>query len=254
MTVETVIERAQKSVQQERDSLDAEIDAFERFEDRVAEVSPVQHSTQQVITTVGTQSGSVSSTGGCEAVRTAFAETIAPHTERDALLEAIRDELTESIATALAQTTAAPLSPRLKRGILDESRRRKRERQVQSQAIERETAYLADVSETVTGITSWILSLDSPTLLDSDYSTLRTHHETLATHRETCTEYARDRQSFLRESTSDSGTIGLRHRNLVQYLYTDLDVAYPVLSAVTRLDSACEECQRLVRDHLTRRV
>ena len=79
-------------------------------------------------------------------------------------------------------------------------------------------------------------------------------HEQLSTHRDQCEERLLARQETIQTTTSQDAQIGLKHRSLVTYLYQAFPVSYPVLSTLTRLNALLADCQRIVRDHLTRRV
>ncbi|MWV38311.1 hypothetical protein GRS80_00535 [Natrialba sp. INN-245] len=46
----------------------------------------------------------------------------------------------------------------------------------------------------------------------------------------------------------------LSRHELGGFLYSDLSVSYPVLAAITALYRCCLDRQRVVRDHLVRRV
>lgn len=262
MSVSTAIDAAQDRVRGEQAAMEAKVEAIDSFIDRVADLPPASTptTTQGVVSTAGAQHRtSASTTGGCEAVRTAFAETIRPHSvadvdESEPLLETIRNELSDTLAVALAPPSNTPFSEPLKRGILREAGHRRTEMEVARRALDRELAFLEDASVTVDEITGWIATVNETPLLELGFDALRSRHETLATHRERCGELAADRQSFLRKTTGQAVETRLRYRNLIPYLYREFPTEYPVLVTVSRLDTTCRECQRTVRNHLTRRV
>lgn len=205
----------------------------------------------------------LSGSGGCEAVRTAFAETVHPHTaasgESDAstsqpLTAVIRGELTESIAIALAPASSVPFSPELKRGILTEARHRQSELDVLCRALDRESASLDAAADTVGSVSSWIAAADETSLSGLGFDALRYRHETLAAHRERCDDAVADRQFTLASTTAVDADAGLRHRDLVGNVYEGLSVDHPVLATLVRLDDACRTCQQAVRAHLVRRA
>lgn len=98
------------------------------------------------------------------------------------------------------------------------------------------------------------LDADETPLTDLGFGQLQRRHETLGRHRDRCEELTGRRQEFLREITNQGAEAGIRHRNLVPYLYQDFPVDHPLLATVARLDDACTECQRAVRRYLIRRV
>lgn len=264
--IRTHIDDARDRVAAEQEALDAKITAVETFVDRVEAITPdstaaTQATASQGIATAtatGLQTGG-SQTEGCANVREAFAETIRPHSVADIeasepLLETISAELTDSIAVGLAPTANTPLSPGLKRAVISEAESRQTEIEVMCQTLDSEANLLAEAAETVEEITAWIADADETPLSELDFEELRERHERLEGHRERCADLATDRQIFLRETTSEGVETGIRHEHIIPQLYEDFPVEYPVLSTASRLEGLCRDCQRAVRDHLTRRV
>jgi len=261
MTVTTHIDRARTRVRTEQDAVARKREAFETFADRVAALStdPTPSATPGITATAGpTPPRESGGTDRCHTVRTAFAETIRPHSVVDAddsepLLVTIRTEFTDAIAVALAPTTDASFTAELKEAVLAETRVRRAEAEMLARALDHERTRLDDAADAVDRITAWIADADETPLLDLGFDALRARHETLSTHRERCQELAETRQAFLRDTTGGT-RVEIGHRKLVPYLYDDFPVDHPVLSTVARLDAACAACQRNVRDHLVRRV
>jgi hypothetical protein len=270
MTVTTYVDEARTRVRAEQEAVDAKIDAIEAFRDRVADVpteptpsvptEPTPSSSTGATTSAGTAVRAESSSEDrCRAVRRAFAETVYPHSDTDgdeteSLLAAIREEFTDAIAVALAPTTGTSFSPDLKRMLLSEANARQTEAVVLRRTLSREQTQVAEVSEAVEEITDWIVETDQTPLLQHDFATLRQRHQTLATHRDQCETLLVRRQEFLQQTTNEGVDVGIRHRSLLPYLYEDFPVDHPVLSTLVRLEEACRECQRAIRDHLVRRV
>jgi len=270
MSQTTYIDAAQDRVEAERAAAEAKRAGMESFVDRVADLS-TDSSPAGASGVAGTgglaRRTEASGTGGCESVRTAFAETVHPHAvadrdpgrESDAsasqpLTATIRQELTESIAVALAPASSVPFSPGLKQGILAEAHCRRSELDVLCRAVERESESLKAAADTVTTVSSWIAAADETPLTELGFDALQRRHEALATHRDRCDEAVADRQSVLASTTAVDAEAGLRHRDLVGSIYDGLAVDHPVLVTLTRLDDACRECQRSVRSHLVRRA
>jgi len=258
MTVTTFIDRAQRRVENEQSAVSAKRDAFDRFRDRVSSLPTAPATPAGGMTaTVGTQlQNSRTGDDQCRAVRTAFRETIRPHScdGDESLLETIRNEFTDQIAVALASTTETGFSSELKGAILSETENRATETRAMSRALDTETAHLESAGETVDEITAWLAEKNERPLTEFGFDALQQRHETLAAHRERCDELAQDRQTLLQGTTSQNLDAGIRHSQLVSYLYREFPVDNPVVATTVRLDELCASAQRTVRDHLVRRA
>jgi hypothetical protein len=263
--ISTHIDDAQERVDAEQDALDAKMDAVETFIDRVGEISPDSAATAQATTTQGLATATATrvqtgtTTEGCTLVREAFAETIRPHSVADIddsepLLATVKAELTDSIAVALAANSNTPLSPGLKRAIVSEAESRRTEIEVMCRTLDSEATLLEEAAESVDEITSWLVEADETPLSEIGFEALQQRHERLAGYREQCEQLAARRQTFLRETTNEAAETGVRHEHIIPQLYEDFPVEYPVLSTASRLEELCQDCQRSVLDHLTRRV
>ena len=262
MTATTHIESAQSRVRAEREAVEGKREAIETFVERVATLStdPAPSAAAGVTATAGPRRhGDPTAADRCRTVRTAFAETIRPHSVDDTdgaepLLSTIRTELTDDIAVALAPTTDVSFSAELKGVVVAEARARRVEAEALVAALDRERSALDDAAATVADVTEWLADADGTPLTDLGFDALRARHETLAAHRDRCRGLAERRQAFLDESTASRSRAGISHRTLVPYLYEDFPVGHPVLSTVASLDATCLNCQRVVRDHLVRRA
>jgi hypothetical protein len=257
--VRTHVDRARDHARAERRALAAKRDAFATFVDRVERLAPESPSPPASTASGGLVRDTAATPDRCAAVRTAFAETIRPHSVADVdgdepLLETVRQELSEPIAVALAPATEASFSPALKRAVLAEATGRRTENDVMRRAVDRETTELDAAAEVVDRVTGWIATADETPLTELGFETLRARHETLARHRERCDDLAARRQSFLDGATGEGPDASVGHRRLVAFLYQSFPVDHPVLATVVRLDDACAECQRAVRRHLVRRA
>lgn len=253
----TYIDNAHTRAQAEQDTLERKLDAITAFVDRVERRTATQtSSSSKLTTTAGTLSGTPASTEpDCRAVRTAFAETIQPHTdETDSVLAGIQTTFSEAVAAALAPTTDASFSPELKGMVLSAATKRRTETGVMRRALAKESKRLNTAGERVDEITSWIADADETPLTALNFEQLRTRHDTLTRHREQCDSVAHMRQAFLQETTSKNAEFGIRHCSLIPSLYEDFPVDHPVLATATRLDSICATCQRAVRTQLVQRV
>jgi hypothetical protein len=262
MAIETHVDRALVRVGSEREALDAKLDAYDAFVDQVEDLAVESRSTapRGVVTTTGTGLHAGGSTNGqCRAVRTAFAETIRPHSvddveEAEPLLATIGQELTESIAVALAPTTDTGFTDELKRTVLSEVDARRTETKVISRALEREASQLTAAGDTVDTIVEWLVEADETPLTDLGFDALERRHRTLERFRAQCDDRAAQRQAFFQQSTNQRLEAGVQHTEFVEYLYQGFPTTHPVLVTLARLDATCATCQRAVRDHLVRRV
>jgi len=272
MTVRTHVRDAHERVERKQEHVEAKLAGFEQFEQALRELSGSSGNddrtarTDAARTTHATDGGVAAaptlgrtSQGDDRAcrVRTLFAETVHPHCGRDdepvSVLASVRDELGEELALVLAPTTGG-ITPELERGLLSATARRRAELAAVDCALDVEAESLDAASEEIEVITDWLVRAEDTALTQLGFESLRERHETLACHRETCDRLARERQETLRGTTSHDAAAGVGHRPLVESLYGDSPVSYPVLSSVTRLDALCADCQRVVRDHLVRRV
>jgi hypothetical protein len=261
MPVPTHVDQARTRVQAEQDLVAEKIDAFDSFIGRVADLSPdpTPSSAGMVATTGARFHADQVADDHCRTVRTAFAETVRPHSVADvdgseSLLETMRETLTDTIALALTPATEASFTPELKQMVISKTRARQAEAAALHEALGREGMHLADVGATVDDITAWIVEADETPLTNLDFDALKRRHETLASHRDRCETLVHRRQQFLGETTNNGIDAGVRHERLIPNLYQDLPVNYPVLATVAKLDAICDECQRTVRDHMVRRA
>lgn len=261
MSIDTYVQRARRHVRSEREAASAKREAFDAFVDEVRDVATASANASSAgVTTAGVQRrGTSANESRCRAVRTAFAETVRPHSVDDldgdeSLLETIRAEFTEPIAVALAPTTAAAFTDDLRERVVAEARARRTETAAFERALDREADQLDEAAETVDEVVGWLVDADETPLTDLGFDALARRHERLAARRARCEEVAERRQAFLEATTSNGAEAGVRHRQLLAYLYDDFAVDHPVLATVADLDATCMECQRAVRDHLTRRT
>lgn len=262
MAINTYIKQAHTRVQDEQEAVDELLEAYETFICRVRTLQPAQ--TQPPTAGITTAGGAIQlstntpATDRCQTVRTVFAETIRPHSVAsidgtESLLETIRAEFTGEIAVALAPTTDVSFSPELKRMLLAEAGARRSEAASLREALGREEAHLDEAATSVDAVITWIANSDETPLTDLGFEALKRRHETLSSHVDCCEEVAHNRQDFLQATTSSGGDTGVPHRNVMPYLYQDFSVDHPVLATAATLTETCQECQRAVRDHLTRR-
>ncbi|WP_226482273.1 DUF7260 family protein [Natrinema amylolyticum] len=265
----TAVHRALECIDEEREAVTKRGEAFETFAQRVRDVPverPAAGRTRQataatptaMATTVQSQRSAPSTTADrCVTVREAFAEIVRPHSIADRegdepLTETMAAELSEDIAVALASETG--WTPALKRAVLEEIETRQREVEVVKETLRNERETVEDAIDELDEILAWLQRTADESLLQCDFETLREKHDRLATYRDRLETLTADRQAQFTRSTNRYGPGGTRYRTLVESVYSDCSVRYPLLSSATRLYGICGDCQRTVRAHLSRRV
>lgn len=257
MTVETHLNRAREHVESERANVADKHDAFGSFAERVSDLSAGGPQVEQVgqAVTGGISARSVAhGTDQREQVRSAFAETVGQYTGADSVLASLQQELGGEVALALAPTTNASFTPQLQQQLLSRITAREQELVVTDSALKRELDSVDSHLETANSVVTWLVETDETPLSELGFSALRTRHERLDEFRQVCIERTESRQELLAATTSQSGQVGVSHRSLVESLYEDFPVDYPMLTTTSRLLDVCDEAQQAVRAHLVRRV
>jgi hypothetical protein len=262
------VERAEA----ERERIERKVAAFEAFAERVSEVSadagqqaggvgrsgpagstPAGGSLAGSAVTAGTTaSGTRATDDAAETVREAFAETVLPYADADTLSEAMADELSAELATALSPA-AGGFTPGLKAQLLSRVEARTKECGLLADAIGTERDRIRAVADELDAATDWLAEADETPLLQLGFEELRERHDRLAEFRETYDRLADERQSAVR-GTQNDGLTGIRESELLDHLYADFEDDHPVLADLARLDDALADCQRAVRKHLCARV
>jgi hypothetical protein len=103
-------------------------------------------------------------------------------------------------------------------------------------------------------VVEWVETAAETPLPQLGFDALAERHRRLAAFRERCDDVVADRQSLLGTTTGRELEAGVRHGAVVEFVYADFPVEYPVLSTVARVADTCADCQRAVRDHLVRRA
>jgi hypothetical protein len=269
MSVRTHVRRARDRVGHERDHLTEKRAALDEFERTVRDLSvDLQHDTgtgpggpagDATVASAPAARCTQQATDGCRSVRDAFAETVRPYSVDDVetpepLFETMRAELTDDLAVALAPESSGRFTPMTKRALLSAVAERKRELAVMDRALAAEAESLRSAADETATVVEWLVEANETPLSGLGFTELRTRHDELSSHRTRCADLCRDRQTFLTGATSRDADVGITHRSLVEYAYSELSVSYPVLQTATRLIEICAECQHAVRDHLVRRV
>ncbi|MCY4732242.1 hypothetical protein KY092_16940 [Natronomonas gomsonensis] len=240
--------------------------AFERFDAEVRALDPASlpnggggvPATGEVTPAAPTvQQGPA--TAEAEEVRSLFEETVRPYSvadleESEPLTATMSEELGEGIAAVLDPSTPGQFTAEVQQSIHSAVEQRQAELRAMERALDIERESLGESLERLEGTCEWLDAADERPLSVLGFEALRERHERLETHRNRCETVATDRQAVLDRTTSEGAKTGLTHRSLVAYLSQERSTTFPELSAAARLDAICTECQRTVRDHLTRRA
>lgn len=261
MTVETRVSQALERARAERETVERKRDAVEEFADRVDGVAPrTRPAADNFAASGATLTARSPGTDGCQAVRDAFDATVGPHGTVDVAdggttLDRLAAEFNEEVACALSPaTTGMPFTASLKRAVLAAADARRDELGALSAALDREEASLVAARTDLDGVVTWLSRADETRLVELDFDALAARHDRLDEFEARCEAVATDRQEFLDGATNVGATIGVENRSVVESLYDDFRVDYPVLATTARLADLCRSCRRAVRDHLTRRV
>lgn len=241
----TYVDRARTRVERERAVVAEKRDAYDRFRTRL-ESTHSQPRSEGIGETLVSSGASAS-----RPIREAFVETIAPVCEDRPRAELLAAELGEEIACAL--TTDGP-TPALQRAVRAEVDQRSDELAAMDRALDAEADSLERAGEALDPIRNWLLEENETSLSDCGFEALSERHARIAAFRTDCDDLVADRQTHLDRTTGAGGRAGLRHRDLIGYLYDGLPVGHPVLVTAVCMDDLCGECQRTLRDHLVRQV
>ncbi|WP_251342993.1 DUF7260 family protein [Haloplanus halophilus] len=255
MTVETHVPAARERVADEREAVRAKLAAYDDFVDRVRDVSTGGTGGEAPSSVGTTLAATTRQRGGCAAVREAFDTTVRGVDgvdDDESVFETLAAELGEEIAVALAPTTGSALTPQYREQVIEAATDRRWQLRTMATALEREAAALDAASEAFAALREWLIEADETPLTALGFDDLRERHARLGDHIDRCEAQARERQAFLDGSTSEHAKVGLGHRCLVSFLYSDLPVEYPVLDGVATAVATCKRCRRNVRAQLTR--
>lgn len=260
MSVDNHVRDALERVTEERAHVAGKATRFQKFQVAVRDVEATTESrpgggpmADGGVTVTGYCGGS--SSGRCEQVRSQFEELVGPILDsQPSMTETLREEFCDEIALALSPQSETRFTPGVKRAVLTAAGNRHQELRTLEKALERERESLENAAEQIEEMTSWLARADQTPLLELDFEQLSDRHERLAEFRDRCQTIARERQETLGCTTSYEGSAGIEQQGVCGYLYEDFPTVHPVLSTTTRLEELCGDCQRAVRDHLTRRV
>lgn len=266
MPVDEALDDAAVVLDREREHVRRKRAAYESFRDAVRSVPP---SPADLAPTARADGGTAALPGttatpspasdgdGCGRVREAFADTVAAcadDLDPGAPARALRVELGDEVGVALGTDAPGQFTPELKAAVLSETAQRRSELVATERALDREAESLSSARETLGGVHDRIRSLDETPLSPLGFDALRDRLEALADLRARGERVAEARQTVLAGTTSETATVDVHHRQMVEYLYAGLAATYPVLAAVAATATTLEDCERTVRAHLARRA
>lgn len=232
---------ARRAVASERRRVVAERDAFEAFENRVADLSVVTLSTTAPVLNDHRGDGP-----SLKRVRSAYEETVmsVPHYDAeydDDVAESLASEFGAGIASAIVESRE--LTPELREAVVSATAAAHGEREAFVDVLEREEQSLADATRTVEALREDLQSLDHRPLSERDFDDLQSLRSSLSGLEARIDGISMRRQEVINGHRSDLPGIPT---DLTEYLYADLDAAYPVLATLADLGRVIETARRRV--------
>ncbi|AZH25605.1 DUF7260 family protein [Haloplanus aerogenes] len=232
------IDDALGAVAEERVSVQAEYDALETFDRRVAELSTVTVSPGSPLVADPQPSGQ-----SLERARTAYAETMmsVPHYEAeygDTVAESLAAEFGDDLAAALLGGTA--LTPELRDAVRAAATAARHEREEFLDVLDREADSLATAEDDVATLRADLDALDDRPLSGRSFDDLHDLWSTFREFQSRVDGIALHRQETIRGHRSDLPGVPT---DLCEYLYADLSVSYPVLATLADLGDDLERAR-----------
>ena len=247
------LEDAKSVTEAERKRIITERDAFDQFARRVKSISASNGDRAAPPLIAG---GGRSDVQQLREVRDAYRDTVmsVPHYEEEygeSLRENLAAEFDDHVATALAD--GRQFSPLLKNTVFVKAASAKRSREKLAKALERELTSLRNARDRLRERERALerTMKSESELYRKSMSTLIEYEEVLHREEGRSEDLLADRQREIhRENRSFSRSSKL---DLQQYLYSPLDVTYPVLSAGTERIRRIREQRRTVQEAMTDR-
>jgi hypothetical protein len=228
------IEQAREVVETERTYIQREIEAFDRFLVRLADIPSEVHAAanaQTQTTVVRSVSPSVGrGAGRLEALTTAYRETVmaVPHYEDeygDSLAESLTAEFGSTLAFQLIRGEA--LTGRTREAVLDAARGSRDRRHRLLQILDAEAESLEDASEELRSIEQEYLSLKDRIDAETQSSTLSAIDSQLEPLEQQCLDIVEHRQQRVREESVAFRTD--ENITILEFLYEGMRPATPVV-------------------------
>lgn len=246
------------AVRAECDSVIAEREALARFADRLDELPTAQ---LQGTSVRGAEIGVASTTSrppneGMAAVEEAYRETVmaVEHYEQDygePFAQHLASEFGEEIAGAVI--TNDRLTPQVKSVLLTSAREGQHQREKYLEAMRREREQLQEANSVFGSIADTCESVDGSRLRRRSFEELQGRLERLHDEREQLAEALEERQNRLHNGI----TFGWDRRDaesVYRFLYSDIDVTYPVLADGTSLNERMKDVESRLTTAVTARL
>lgn len=232
----------------ERRTLVDEQQAFERFRDELARMTPTTHSPMDSSRVLARRET------GIDALCSAYRSTVmsVPHyvEEYDEPLRTnLTNEFNADVAAAVA--TADRLSPHLKQSVEKLTTEAIERRKQLVQVIDEERAQLGELQTRLEDACNELESLLDQPLDTVEFNTLQSTRSRLQSLDADCTELVADRQEQL---LSFRSRIAVDVDDVASYLYSDLDETHPVLSVVAAVADVIERAIAAVDHRLATRA
>lgn len=249
------VRRARESCEFERERLVAEYEAFLEFADRVLDVQVAPRPDGGRL--MGdTFVGASQKDRSMERVEEAYRETVmdVPHFDDD-YDESLKEHMAADLGPELAAAVAdgRPLTPSVQKTIVASAQTAAEDRKVLIDQLEEELSDLDDAEGQLRSISNRFQRTDGEGLVHRTFPELETRWRRLEALEGDCADLLEERQGQLRDRAPDRGTRLQSPTAVSGYLYGDLDVDFPVLSAGTRLLDRVREEKRHTLRALTRR-
>ncbi|WP_248516483.1 DUF7260 family protein [Salinarchaeum laminariae] len=237
------VRRARGAVSFERERLLDEYDAFLEFADRVANV-PVAPRPDGGRPMSGPLVSGAKQDSGLSEVRSAYRDTVmsVPHFETDydeSLQEHMATELSPELASAVVE--GSQFTPALRQPLVKSAKSAAHDRRVLADQLHDELDDLEDAEGQLSDISKRFEITGGEGLVDRTFPDLQSRWRRLDGLQSECSSMLERRQAQLRDRTPSSGTRLQSPTAVSNYLYADLDVDFPVLSAGTRLLERIED-------------
>ncbi len=238
------IRRAQEIVATERRRCVDECEAFDAFLGRLDAIAP----DVSVAVPAGIAPRTFGTTGGLEAVREAYRETVmsVPHFDHDygdSLVESVTAEFSADVADAL--TSPGPLSPPLYATVRSWASRAHSSREAFLDRLDAEADVLADAADRIGRLSDELGSLTDDWPSTPSFDTLFANYESVERLGERADAVVAERQASLREQSVPVHTESV---DMATYLYAPESglSAYPVLAALGTFGSCLDRTRHRI--------
>ena len=253
---QTYIGAALDSVRQERSEIECECQAFRRFRQRIHSLESQSPQIEEPF--LGRQEVCSQSGGPVrDMIEPHYRETVMAVEHYDDVYDdsfeaSIGDEFGVDVERLLSETTT--FSPVVKRGLLDAAQQCIDRRQVFLETLENEYVTLKEARARAHEIQQKVIEIDSEQLQDLSVTQQIERYETLQSLKDNCEEWLQRRQEQVHARRSKNAPVEGGSNGLYPYLYSSLDVSYPILSTFTEIHDHLDVLQQRVAHSLVYRT